>query len=173
MGIVKGHNGFIQVWSELGRGTEFQVYLPAVAVVEYYRQTEQDTPYGNGELILVVDDEAGVREATKTSLETFNYKVVTASDGIEAIATYAEHRDRIDLILIDMLMPAMDGITTIRTIQKLNPQTKIIATSGLAAQDKFHGMTDTEVQAFLAKPYTAQELLQTMKQVLCSQPVGC
>ncbi|MDZ4874431.1 MAG: Sensor kinase CckA [Chroococcidiopsis cubana SAG 39.79] len=65
MGIVKGHNGFIQVWSELGRGTEFQVYLPAVAVVEYYRQTEQDTPYGNGELILVVDDEAGVREATK------------------------------------------------------------------------------------------------------------
>ncbi|AFY87114.1 hybrid sensor histidine kinase/response regulator [Chroococcidiopsis thermalis] len=173
MGIVKGHNGFIQVWSELGRGTEFQVYLPAVAVVEYYRQTEQDTPYGNGELILVVDDEAGVREATKTSLETFNYKVVTASDGIEAIATYAEHRDRIDLILIDMLMPAMDGITTIRTIQKLNPQTKIIATSGLAAQDKFHGMTDIEVQAFLAKPYTAQELLQTMKQVLCSQPVGC
>lgn len=173
MGIVKGHNGFIQVWSELGRGTEFQVYLPAVAVVEYYRQTEQDTPYGNGELILVVDDEVGVREATKTSLETFNYKVVTASDGIEAIATYAEHRDRIDLILIDMLMPAMDGITTIRTIQKLNPQTKIIATSGLAAQDKFHGMTDIEVQAFLAKPYTAQELLQTMKQVLCSQPVGC
>ncbi|MDZ4874430.1 MAG: hypothetical protein CLLPBCKN_003826 [Chroococcidiopsis cubana SAG 39.79] len=59
-----------------------------------------------------------------------------------------------------MLMPAMDGITTIRTIQKLNPQTKIIATSGLAAQDKFHGMTDIEVQAFLAKPYTAQELLQ-------------
>lgn len=173
MGIVKGHNGFIQVWSELGRGTEFQIYLPAVAVVEYYRQIEQDTPYGNGELILVVDDEAGVREATKTSLETFNYKVVTASDGIEAIATYAEHRDRIDLILIDMLMPAMDGITTIRTIQKLNPQTKIIATSGLAAQDKFHGITDVEVKAFLAKPYTAQELLQTMKQALCSQPVGC
>ncbi|MGL4619017.1 MAG: response regulator, partial [Chroococcidiopsis sp.] len=173
MGIVKGHNGFIQVWSELGRGTEFQVYLPAVAVVEYHRQTEQDTPYGNGELILVVDDEAGVREATKTSLETFNYKVVTASDGIEAIATYAEHRDRIDLILIDMLMPAMDGITTIRTIQKLNPQTKIIATSGLAAQDKFHGMTDVEVKAFLAKPYTAQELLQTIQQALCSQPSYC
>lgn len=173
MGIVKGHNGFIHVWSELGRGTEFQIYLPAVAVVEYQRQTEQNTPYGDGELILVVDDEAGVREATKTSLETFNYKVVTASDGIEAIATYAEHRDRIDLILIDMLMPAMDGITTIRTIQKLNPQTKIIATSGLAAQDKFHGMTDVEVKAFLAKPYTAQELLQTIKQALCSQPVGC
>jgi len=173
MGIVKGHSGFIHVWSELGRGTEFQIYLPAVAAVEYNRQTEQDTPYGNGKLILVVDDEAGVREATKTSLETFNYQVITAGDGIEAIATYAEHRDRIDLILIDMLMPAMDGITTIRTLQKLNPQINIIATSGLATQDKFHGITDVEVKAFLAKPYTAQELLQTIKEVLCSQPSYC
>lgn len=173
MGIVKGHGGFIRVWSEVGRGTEFQIYLPAVAAVEYQRQTECDTPYGNGELILVVDDEAGVREATKTSLETFNYNVITAGDGIEAIATYAEHRDRIELILIDMLMPAMDGITTIRTLQKLNPQIKVIATSGLAVQDKFHGITDIEVKAFLAKPYTAQELLQTIKQVLCSQPVSC
>jgi CheY-like chemotaxis protein len=171
MGIVKGHGGFIHVWSEVGRGTEFQIYLPAVAVVEYNRQTEQDTPYGNGELILVVDDEAGVREATKTSLETFNYKVLTANDGIEAIATYAENRARIQLVLVDMLMPAMDGITTIRTLQKLNPQIKAIATSGLASKDHLNGMADTEVQAFLAKPYTAQELLQTIKQVLCSQPV--
>jgi PAS domain S-box-containing protein len=173
MGIVKGHGGFIHVWSEVGRGTEFQIYLPAVAVVEYNRQTEQDTPYGNGELILVVDDEAGVREATKTSLETFNYKVLTANDGIEAIATYAENRARIQLVLVDMLMPAMDGITTIRTLQKLNPQIKAIATSGLASKDHLNGMADTEVQAFLAKPYTAQELLQTIKQVLCSQPVSC
>jgi PAS domain S-box-containing protein len=173
MGIVKGHGGFIRVWSEVGRGTEFQIYLPAVATEEYQRQTELDAPYGNGELILVVDDEAGVREATKTSLEAFNYKVIAASDGIEAIATYAEHRDRIDLILIDMLMPGMDGITTIRTLQKLNPQAKIIATSGLALQEKLHGMTDIEIEAFLAKPYTAQELLQTIKQVLCPQPSYC
>jgi hypothetical protein len=175
MGIIKSHGGFLNVYSQVGKGTQFQVYLPAVETMETQAEPELKVPQGHGELILVVDDEAAIREATKTSLETYNYKVLTANDGIEAIALYAEHRDRIRLVLVDMLMPAMDGATTIRTLQKIDPQVKIIAVSGLASKDRLNVTVDTGVNTFLSKPYTAQELLQAISRVLSSnsQPLSC
>ncbi len=165
LGIIKSHGGFINIQSDVNKGSDFQVYLPAQEVKERAEETEVDFPKGQGELILVVDDEDSIRDITKTSLESYNYKAITASDGIEAIALYAEHRDEISVVLTDIIMPKMDGLTTIRTLQKINPQVKIIAVSGLVSNDKINAITDIGIKAFLSKPYTAKQLLQTIGEV--------
>ena len=166
IGIIKSHKGFITVSSKLGKGSEFKVYLPSVeAAVDLYEE-EWELPMGNGELILVVDDEAAIREITKSSLKTYGYQVLTAKDGVEAIALYVEHKNDISLVLVDMMMPVLDGANTIRTLQKINPQVKTIASSGLVSGTHFQEIGNTSANKFLAKPYTTQELLEVMHNLL-------
>jgi two-component system cell cycle sensor histidine kinase/response regulator CckA len=165
IGIIKSHGGFVKVYSEVGVGTQFQIYFPAVDIPETLPIVKSSLPKGYGELILVVDDEMAIREITKASLEAYNYQAITASNGIEAVAIYAEHHDRISVVLTDMMMPSMDGPTTIRTLQKINPDVKIIAVSGLASSDKMVQSAGTGVKTFLSKPYTTQELLESIEQV--------
>jgi two-component system, cell cycle sensor histidine kinase and response regulator CckA len=163
-GIIQSHGGFVTVNSQVSRGTEFKVFLPAVEVAKTPLGEDLELFKGNGELILVVDDETGILETTKISLETYNYRVLTASNGIEAIALYAEHEAEISLVLMDMMMPSMDGATAIRTLQKMNPQVKVVAVSGLNVSDKLTKMPG--VKKFLPKPYTTKELLQTLHNIL-------
>ena len=166
IGIIKSHGGFVKVYSEVGKGTQFKVHLPAVEAMEMLEPKEVEMPLGHGELILVVDDEAAIREIIETSLETYNYKTLIASDGIEAVALYAEYREKISVVLMDMIMPDMDGPTTISRLQKINPHVKIIAISGLASSDKLAAARRTGVKTFLSKPYTMKELLKTIDRVL-------
>lgn len=168
--IVKSHGGFINVYSELHRGSQFSLYLPALdgpATVDA-GALKTDLPLGNGQLILVVDDEESIREITRGTLEAFGYSVITAGDGTEALALYAERNTEIAVVLTDMVMPFMDGPATIRALRRMNPAVKIIAASGLAT-----GQRTTEdflegVSVFLNKPYTAEKLLKTLAQVLHS-----
>ncbi|MDZ8184963.1 MAG: response regulator [Nostoc sp. ChiSLP02] len=169
-GIVKSHDGFINVHSEIGKGTEFKLFLPAIKTMATSLTENLDFPFGNQELILVVDDEAKILETTQNSLESYNYKVVTAKDGIEAIALYARYQDKISVVLVDMMMPLMDGTITIRTLQKMNPSVKIIAVSGILGSNKI--TKNATVNKFISKPYTTQELLQTLHEVICQEPTN-
>jgi CheY-like chemotaxis protein len=163
--IIKSHGGFINVYSEQGKGTQFAVYFPALDAEEACRPqiVNANLPMGHGELILVVDDEAAIRQITASTLETFGYRVLTASDGTEALALFAENRNEISVVLTDMLMPFMDGPATIRALQRLDPEVRIIAASGLSNQrpGELNG-----VKTFLNKPYTAEKLLKALDEIL-------
>ncbi len=164
--IVKAHSGFITAYSDLNVGTRFMVYLPALEGAHTIDISEDlDALAGNGELILVVDDEASIREITKMTLEAHNYRAMTARDGIEGFALYAEHMSEISMVLLDLMMPILDTSTIVLTLQRLNPQVQIIAMSGLTPNEAIPASDATAIRAFLKKPFTAYELLQVLNQL--------
>jgi len=168
LSIVKSHGGFINVYSELHRGSQFSVYLPAIETAEAVEAAalRADLPLGKGELVLVVDDEDSIREITRGTLETFGYQVLTANDGTEALAIYADRKNEIAVVLTDMVMPFMDGPAMIRALQRMNPHVRIIAASGLGTTQRAGEGALEGVSVFLTKPYTAEKLLKTLAQVL-------
>jgi len=172
LAIVKGHGGFFTVYSELARGSRFRAYLPAL---ENGKKEPGDAPdeaappRGHGETILVVDDEANIREITRETLEAGNYRVLTAIDGTHAVAMYAEHREEIAAVITDMIMPFMDGMSTIRAIRKLNPGAIIVANSGFAGDVQTARAVESGANAFLSKPYTAKKLLGVLSEVLAKK----
>jgi PAS domain S-box-containing protein len=172
-GIVKAHGGSIEVESTVGQGTCFKIYLPAILPWRGFandrREAEspaatENLPDGKGQLVLVVDDETAIREIAKESLETYNYRVMLANDGIEAIDIYAQNYPSIAIVLVDMMMPNLDTPSIILALQQINPQVRIVVMSGSylnleAIVDKQH------VSAVLTKPFTTAELLQTLVEI--------
>ena len=123
-------------------------------------------PRGNGETVLVVDDEASIRTITSQTLQAYGYHVLTASDGAEAVDIYAKQKNEIAVVLTDMAMPVMDGSATIHALLQINPAIKIVAVSGLQANCDPAQMSMTDIKHFLAKPYSAANLLTTVRTVL-------
>ena len=168
IGIVKSHNGFIQVNSRLGQGTQFKVYLPACDTPKDSEKKLKTDPLaqGQGELILLVDDEESIRRVARQTFERHGYRMLEAADGMHGLAQYKQHHSEVRLVITDLAMPFMDGPAFIHALRELNPKIKIIAMSGHQSKAAVGNLPPKSVQALLAKPFNAAELLKTLKQVL-------
>jgi PAS domain S-box-containing protein len=167
LGIINNHGGFVRVASVLGEGTEFKIYLPAATEGETPKtQSTAELVNGSGELILVVDDDPAVCAVNRSLLEEHHYRTLSASDGIEAMAIYAQQIGSIDLVLIDAMMPNLGGAAAIRAMHQMNPHVKIVAISGLSSNQA--PMIESGARVFLAKPYQLADLLRMIAELLNS-----
>ena len=162
--IVKNHDGVLNFSSTAGQGTTFKIHLPASTETAIARgaMPVRPPPRGSGETILVVDDEASILTISRQALEAFGYQVLTASNGAEALALFAQQRARIAAVLTDMAMPVLDGAALIYALRRIDPGVKVIAASGLKAS--VHSMEPFGLGAthFLAKPFTAETMLEAI-----------
>jgi two-component system, cell cycle sensor histidine kinase and response regulator CckA len=168
--IIRNHGGRLRVESGVGRGTRFTVYLPARGATEAEpaEPERRELPGGQGELVLVVDDETALLHIAKLTLTAAGYHVLTAQDGGEAVALYAQRPQDIRAVLADLMMPVMDGAATVQALQRLNPAVRVIVFSGLLNGEETAQGLGTAVKAFLPKPYTVEALLSTVRSVLDS-----
>lgn len=171
LNIVNAHGGFIRVQSEIGKGTKFNVYLPAIETDQTNKLGHihaEEIPKAHGEMVLVVDDEPSIREITKMTLEASGYRAITANDGAEAIAVYLQNRKKIKVGIIDSIMPIMDGQATARALRKISPEMKLIIASGFNEVSKITDDTGIHTDFILSKPYTSETLLKTLHKVINS-----
>lgn len=165
--IIKSHGGFVTVYSELGEGTCFSIYLPASENEEPVRTNGEvrDSFQGNGELILVIDDEEYILEAAHDILESSGYRVVTAENGRQGVDVFREREDEIRAVITDLMMPEMDGVAAIRALREIAPHLPIVAASGMTS-GKVRESQEAGANLFISKPFTAEKLLSSLHNVL-------
>ena len=167
-GVIRQHSGWIEVASEVGRFTRFDLYLPAVCDAATTAPVPADgaTPTTHtGGTILLVDDERIIRNLGRTILERFGYTVETFSDGAAAVARYKEAADRFDLVIVDLSMPKMGGHEVIAALRAINPEVTVLVSSGYAPD----GVTGLDDIPFVAKPYRVAELAAAVQKVITSR----
>ena len=169
LAIVKSHGGFIQLESVVGRGTTFDVYLPAntaEAATERPDVARQRLERGNGELVLVVDDEDGILKMAQRLLERQGYRTLLACNGKVAVDLYARHQHEIAVVLTDMAMPIMDGPALILALKAINPGVRIVASSGFTSIAGMARALRDGAEQFVPKPYTGDALLTVLQAVI-------
>ncbi len=162
-GIIKNHNGIIDIDTEVGRGATFTIALPVVErEFRVERKIETESLRGEG-TILVVDDEEFVRDLLTDILTTYGYSVIKASDGREAIDIYLKNRDKINLVILDMIMPKMNGRDAYIELRKINPKLKIVIATGYVEDYVINEMRSLGVNGFLEKPFTPSKIVEVLK----------
>ncbi len=166
-GIVVNHRGFITCESSVGLGTTFRIYFPAVANSALSKITHDSVSFWGGtETILVVDDNDQVRSFEEETLKKVGYGVITAADGRQAYEIYRTQRDRIDLVVMDIVMPGMDGEQCLKAIMEFHPGAKIVVCSGLINEEKPARLLKAGAKAHLQKPINRNTFLKTIREVL-------
>jgi two-component system cell cycle sensor histidine kinase/response regulator CckA len=168
-GIVKGHGGHITCYSEPGRGTVFNIYLPAVRqedILPTVEKSSQSSAQGAGEVILLVDDEQSIRKLSADILKHSGYQTIAASCGEEALEIFNEDRDQIDLVILDLGMPGMGGHKCMKELLKLKPDLKVLIASGYSSQARIKSTLDDGAAGFIAKPYRSRELCDKVHALL-------
>jgi CheY-like chemotaxis protein len=168
LGIVKGHGGAVNVSSPEGGGTRFEIFLPALLTDNDQPVPPQRLPLprGNGEGILVVDDEPYIREVIGSMLRYCNFRGFFGANGHEGVALYKENRDKISLALVDMMMPGLDGEGTMRMLRKLNPSIRLLAMSGMLENAAITPGSELEGVELMRKPIAAETLMKTIVKTL-------
>jgi PAS domain S-box-containing protein len=168
-GVVKNHNGYIRCYSEVGRGTSFEIHLPALDGESDQRQAicvAREAPLLRGtETILVVDDEAPIRDFSTEVLQTFGYRVLSASSGESALQLYEEHPE-IKLVIMDLGMPGMGGKACLRELLDRDPSARVVIASGYSVSDQVKEVLNMGAAGFVAKPFNISDLLTTIRRVL-------
>jgi PAS domain S-box-containing protein len=165
-GIVKGHNGYIDVYSEKGKGTTFNIYLPA-SEREALKDVKTEEAIVTGkETILLVDDEEGIIGVVKEMLEALGYQVLTAASGRGAVDVYERNKSKIDLVILDMIMPEMGGGETFDRLKEINPEIKVVLASGYSINGEASGIMARGCKGFIQKPARIAELSQRVRNVL-------
>jgi PAS domain S-box-containing protein len=173
-GIIKNHNGFINVYSEKGQGSTFNIYLPVSDKKDEkgkYPEAEiaiQMSPCT--ETILLVDDEAIILEVAGDMLKSLGYTVITAQDGPKVVDLYKEQQDQIDLVILDMVMPDMNGGEIFDEIKKINPQAKVLLSSGYSLNGKASKIIARGCDGFIQKPFTIGDISRQLRMILSQQP---
>lgn len=166
-GIVETHNGYITCHSEPSNGATFKIYFPAISA-PLEEETEDKTKEltRGSETILIVDDETEVRTLGEELLSSFGYTTLSASNGEEAVKVYEKNCENIDLVLLDLVMPKMDGIQCVRRLREINPDVKIVIASGFASNGRVEDALNLGAVASIQKPYDIDEILSLLRTLL-------
>jgi CheY-like chemotaxis protein len=165
-GIVKSHHGIINVYSEKNIGTTFNIYLPSCEKHIVEDDIPLEKPKKGIETILFVDDEERIIEAGREMLLALGYKVLLAKNGKEAITVYSENRKKIDLVILDMILPEMDGSEIYDRLKEINPDVKVLLSSGYSINGKATEILNKGCNGFIQKPYYLGRLSQKINEIL-------
>jgi nitrogen-specific signal transduction histidine kinase len=165
-GIINNHGGIIKVFSELGEGTTFNLYLPATDKVISKHRGSHDKLRKGSEVLLLVDDEEMILEIGKDMLEKLGYRIIVAKNGMQALEIYEREQNEIDMVILDMIMPDMSGSETYGRLKKINPAIRTLLSSGYSLDGKAQAILNSGCNGFIQKPFNLTNLSQKVRKIL-------